>query len=820
MANATRVETIITCYPKEAIPFRKNNGFIIADVLGDSMNFSAGDSAGAGYQGQNSMPSIPWLGANTPTASSQSNVEFARFYKDGTVSFGNTVNDSGEMSILAGYIIEARHAYLDCKVQGESPSPPDAGNFDLTWKSEQGKHKSVIPPVAPKHNCFINSGSDVTAKARTVGTIPANRAVSFECYFSTLNSAGPQSAIRIAIGDKYSLVGRHGMSWMVDKKANGEWSQWRRLDKAGACNMHGKDYRLSFRRIAGYLVVSIGAAAFWLLEDGQGAPGQTQPRSVPEISWPEAPVVVNAYNVRARIGVALIKYSTATDSAFTGSFTRSFERATRVDGEMLTTGSCTGWRGAAPKPSITPIVTPGNVQYTCLMTGSAQGIDTPFVNKVMVRSRPIWGTTEVAGINVESCRRGDLGIDKAMPPITAGTEVSFTLDRDLLLFIFNNWKDYVKQFNPIEVRTRQHYDDGSTDGWIVQFYGYIYKLTYTTNGFGNRLLSVTTRDQTMRLQEENAIIDQHYPPLDFAFTEKLEGGGDAVIYTSDCVKEIVATALGPEAAETLNGNGDGNRFINEPIPLIDANSGGGFLALREIATGQAVTTNGFFFPPKLLEDAMSWINDFSKIEGCLFFYGWVSDDASGRQVLIYGRRKTITANRPTYVLPDMKYTANDINRLILAMENEKKPERCINRYLTAGKAEDGALGSLMISRYLGDARLPAGHPNSAENSWVRTKVIRSEMSLFAQQELANGLVAGIPTGELDFPKLTVRFMGYLQWGDKVTPKMEGTLPNIPDNTIGLNGETFRVAKLGHVIPEGGNDAKTVIWVESFTGFGY
>lgn len=819
MANATFVETEITCYPKAAIPFRKNNGFIIADVLGDSMNFSAGDSAGAGYQGQNSMPSIPWLGANTPTASSQSNVDFVRFYKDGTVTFGNTISDSGEKSILSGYILETRYAYLDCKVQDESPAPPDAGNFDLTWRSEQGKHKSVIPPIAPRHNCFLNSGSDVTAKARTVGTIPANRGMEFECHFSTLNPAGPQAAVRIAIGDKYSLVGRHGMRWMVDKKVSGQWSQWRRLDKAGVCDLHGRDYLLSFRRIAGYLVVSIGAAAFWLLEDGQDSPGQPAPRSVPEIGWPEAPVFVNAYNVRARIGVALIKYATANDVPFTGQFTRSFERATHVTNDLLTTATGTGWCGAAPAPMINPTVEPGSVKYACILTGSAQGIDTPFINKVMVRSQPQWTNPSVSGINVEACRKGDLTIDKAMPPIQAGTEVSFTLDRDLLLKFFNNWKNYVKQFNPIQVRTRQHYDDGSTDNWITQFYGYIYKLTYTTNGFGDRTLSVTTRDQTMRLQEENAIIDHHYPPLDFVFAERLAAGG-AALYPSDCIKEIVRLALGAEAADTLNGNGDGNRFINEPIPLIDANNGGGFLALRELTTGQAVLTNSFFFPPKLLEDAMSWINDFAKIEGALFFYGWVSDDTSGRQVLIYGRPKTIMANRPTYVLPDMKYTANDINKLILAMENEKKPERCINRYLTVGKAEEGALGAIMPSRFIGDARLAASHPNSAENSWVRTKVVRAEMLAFGQQGLASALIAGIPAGELDFPKITVRFMGYLQWGDKVTPKFEGTLPNIPDNTIGINGETFRVGKLSHVIPEGGADAKTVLWVGPLTGFGY
>lgn len=827
MANATYVETQITCYPKEAIPFRKNNGFIIADVLGDSMNFSAGDSAGAGYQGQNSMPSLPWLGANTPTASSQSNVEFVRFYKDGSVTFGNTVSDTGEKSILAGYILEARFAYLDCKVQGESPAPPDGGNFDLTWRSEQGKHKSVIPPVAPRHNCFLNSGSDVTAKARTVGTIPANRGLEFECHFSTLNPAGPQSAIRLAIGDKYSLVGRHGMRWMVDKKVDGQWSQWRRLDKAGVCDLHGKNYLLSFRRIAGYLVVSIGAAAFWLLEDGQSSPGQPAPRSVPEISWPEAPVYINAYNMRARIGVALIKYSTASDMPFSGSFTRSFERATRVTPEMLTSATCTGWRGAAATPVIAPSVSPGMVQYTCVMAGSAQGIDTPFVNKVMIRSRPVWGHSEPQGLPVERTRNGELSISKAMPPIMAGAEASFTLDRDLLLQLNGNWKNFVKQFNPVTIRTRQHYDNGDVDAWQYQFAGYLYKLTYTTSGFGSRTLSVTCRDPIMRLQEENAIIDNHYPPLDIEFAERLSSNAAAVIYPSDCIKAIVAQALGPEEADRINGDGNGNRYLSRPIALIDTvSNSGGFLGLQAAITGQAITTNGWLLPPKLLEDAMSWINDFSKVDSAILFYGWPNGDTSDWPCLIYGRLPNIYDARPTYTIPDLKYVEGDQNKLILAMENDGKPERAINRWLVVGVATtDSALSALTPSLFIGDARLPAGTYNAPEDSWVRTRVVRSEITsvmlpgLNMQQVVAEGIVGGMTDVELDFPRLDMRFQGYLQWGDKITPKMQGALPNIPDNTIGINGKTFRIGKLNHTIPVGGFDAKTTAWVAPLNGYG-
>ena len=828
MATRLREEVQILCYPKTQIPYRKNSGFVVSDILGDHMTLSGGDNEGMSIQGQNPTISLPYLNAGEASFTALDNVDFVRFLKDGTMKVGASI-DSAENSELAGIVLQARIALLDCKMQ-DAPVIVDTDNFDLNWESVQGKHKTVLPPESPQRTHIINSGSDLTAKVRTVGNIPANRSLQFDVHFSALKPSGPQGRVRIIWGGIYSLVAQHGMKWTVEKLVDGVWRIPRKLDSLPPVNMQGMGYQIQVRHLAGRLVISLGDKHFHFKET-EKKPSQRAP-VVKNSDWPAAQIQVNAFNARVRIGIALIKYADADDVPFTGLFKRTYDRKTNVTSEMVTTAGGSGWKAKEAGGTITvvPTIAPSQLSYACNLTAGASGIETPFVNKIMISSEPQWEYPTSDALDIAPATLS-LTVDMAMPPIMSGAECSLTVDRMILDELDSAWEGKVNKRNPVEIRTRSHYDNDTTGAWVNLFSGYVFKRDKAHPKFGDHAMSLTFRDPSMRLQAPAAVIDHRYPPLDFEFIKKLATGEATALYGSDCVKSILSIAISPHESQRLNGGSDisdqGNRYFNSHYALLDLESDqGGYLAVMAVADaigGTAPTINGFQLPPKFGDDALKWINDIALMDHAIFYYGrpfgW-----TGYPVPMYGRILNIISGRPTWIIPDLKYAEGDQNKVMLSADVSHRPERDVNRVLVWGSAPPG-LEELVPALFMGESRLPANDVNAPEHDWERTLVIRESVANFPglAQDLADAVISELAGREMEFPQLTMRGQATLSWGDKLQTREEGVCPDISDTNLGLEGKTFRVEKLQHQFEfdkSGGAEFTTTAWVRPLSAYGW
>lgn len=816
MATRTYEEVEILVYPNTAIPYRQNNGFVVADVLGERMGLGEGDNSGLTIQDFNPTISIPWLNGQAPNFSSLDGVEFVRFYSDGTCQFGASA-ESGKKDTVSGFILQGRIAYLDCKI---GSSTTDTSNFDQTWIEAQGKYKVVLPPGAPRRTRILNTSKDQTHKAQTKGKLPANRSFQVDVFLTVHTPDGQLPGFRVRWGADLSLVGRQGLKWCVERSVNGVDATWRKLDSLPPVNCEGGRYQIQVRRIAGRMVVTINGASFWFMDTQNGlSPKQSK---LKVMAWPEAPLQISCVNLRAQVGTALIKYADKNDTVFTGSIVRSFKRKTNANNEAVVLQKVSGWSPAPGLATVSAFVAQGSLSYTLSLRGSAQGIDTPFVNKVLIRTEPFWQYPVAVPLNL-SAATDSLVIDEAMPPIAAGAEVSLVVDRVRLNSINANWLDWVKSYNPVTIRTRSHYDDNSTGSWVSMFSGYIVKPNYTTK-FNDQMMTLTCRCPIIRLQKPAAVIDHRYPPLDFLFARGVEEQGNFSIYGADCVQEILRNTLGDSAADSLNGDGNGMRYFNDHYALLSTETdAGGYLAVTGALGAQPPATNGFYFPAPFGDDAMAWIGKLAAYDHAVFYYGRPSGH-TGFPCPVYGRILNILAGQPTYTIPDLKYVEGDQNKALLAAENERRPERDINRVLVWGKQPEGGAAQLLPSFRMAEARLPAGDRNSPEKSWERTLVIKSELANYpgGAEAIAMGTIAELRDRVMAFPRLEMQGQSYLTWGVKITGKTEGECPNISDTAIGLQ-QTFRVEKVQHTFEfdkSGGAQYKTIAWARPLSGLGW
>lgn len=817
MATRIRDEVQITCYPQSAIPYRKRTGVIVADILGERMNLGAGDAGGLAFEQANPTVSVPWLNGESLAFQNLVGVEFIRFLKDGTVQNGASAEDV-EASEMAGFILQGRVGQLDCKMENGN-TIEDGGNFDLTWKGLQGTWKTGKSAGSPAHNFILNTGADVTAKARTKGDIPESRSLLFEVAFTAKDKAGPQPGCRLAWGGLYSIVMRNGAKPTIEKKINGAWSIWRTLDGAAPVNTNGGRYQLQVRRIAGRLLVAIGPKVFHFIET-RTVPSRPEP--VPtNVAWPAAPLEANAYNVRVNLSVSLIKYADAADAPLTGAFSRVFTRRSNVDAGDITVASAAGWTapGAVP-PTVAATVGTNSLDYTCTLQGSAEGIDTPFISKVVVRSGQVWTHPTTTSLDIAPATV-NMSVSQGMPPYMPGAEVSIKLDRTLLP---SGWETYVGRYQPVDIQTRTEYDDGTFSDWTKLFGGYIYKINKGAPGVNDQPMVLTCRDPILRLQKPAAPIDHRYPPLDLLLLQPGVAVANTALYGGQCVQEILRIALGPFAADDLNGNGDPERYFNSHYPLLDAGTdAGGYFAIQGLLTGQPPTTNGFFFPPPFGEDALGWINKLAAYDHAVFFYGWPNGYEDTFPVPVYGRILNIISGRPTWDIPDARYVAGDENKVMLSAETDTRPDSDINRVLVwaKGPGKESGLEALLPAVRMAEDRLKPDDLNAPENTWERTLIIREEIGFIPT--VAEGIAAGVLQLLRDvlmqFPRVTMRGQARMQWGDKLTATQGAACGS--DDTLGLAGQGFRIERVEHSFNmENGVDFTTTAWVRPLSSTGF
>lgn len=830
MADLSLPDVELLVYPISKIPKKKYPGFIIGDVLGNLMNLGMGDSAGLGIEGMNPTVSLDWMtgtGSNDGIFVLIQNLEFVRFLKDGQFREGASTDNLNALapdknSEVSGFILEGREGFLDCKI---GTTALNTSYFDSNWKVLQGEWETIQPPDAPARTRIANTGTSLTSKACTIGDIDANRSLRFDLNFSGSISPSTQPACRISWGnDTYSVVGRHGMKWTVEKFINGQWQVLRKLDGAPPCNMNHQRYTVRVRRIAGRLVVSINDHAFHFLEMRQTASG----RAVPvDAAWPKGKLAVNFFNVRASLGCALIKYATASDVPFEGFYTRQVPCRTAImqsEQNNPPIGKTSGWQSNGTLTEISNVAVGGGYAlYTCALTANSAGIDTPFVSKAMIQFAQQWTAPTAAAIDLRPFLKR-ITVDCAMPPIVAGSELTVEVDRAYLDKKIAGWDNTITRYSPVELRVRRRYSDGSTEDWVKLFKGYIWNDPKASDGVGARGMTLTCRDSIIRLQKPAAIIDHHYPPLDFLFAFQEIGTRPlGEIWGSDCIKEILRRTVGDDEADALNGNGDGERYFTDHYPLIDfSGDSGGYFGTVAGITGQPPTQNGFLFPPPFGEDAINWIDKIRAYDHAVFFYGWPSGYSGDWPAPVYGRILNIIAGRATITIPDKEYLSGDRHKVMLSAETEGRPDKDFNRFLVWANPGGAAAPDFIPAIRMAEARLPTDDRNAAELTWERTDVIKEDIA--APAGAAEGLAMGRMLLQRDvetiWPKSTLRFLPTLDWGYKVQFAMDGATSDV---TIGLNGKTFRVEKVQHTIEFGSNDAnpaKTNIWTRPLSGTGF
>lgn len=813
---------------KAAIPQRTKQGVVVSHTYSDLVRLNWGDML-KDVQDFNPTISLDWQGQPEFTSIS-GGLLFARFHKDGHLTFGTDpklMARDGSKEDVAGWVLRPRLAPLDCKI---GTTTLDAGNFDSKWKPLQGTFETTSPNTNPAATRITNVGTDVTARAQTIGTIAARRGLQWDIHcVGILDATGPAPRLRCVMQQKkYSLLLPHGAKPAVQiQDGLGGWSTIRALKDLPNVELSRGDYKIEMFILNDRLVVGVNGHYFHIQEMQKPVAPKAQPKPK-ACDIPEGPVQFNAHNCRVTMGLSLLKWADPADVAYSGAFAVQVKKKTFLTtGTQLiphATGSTPGGTTLAAAATVTEGTTGSIIDYTVTLTASPAGIETPLVTKCLIYKAPVWSNPVAAAIEARAALVGTWDITHAMPPIMSDGEATFSFDRKMLSSkVASNWQDYISEDNPCEVLARWQQKDDVTgavtydppSGYYRLFKGYVAYIQKQTDGYNTNTMLVKMRGPMLRLQGNNARIDYRYPPLDWVFLDAAASASTPVtgqslpslssltIYGADCIQEMVRIALGDDEANVMNGNGNARRFLpsDHPALLSTDTDAGGLLALYD-ALKQPVTQNGWYFPPPFGDDVESWMKKIgSEIDRCVSFYGW-PDGAfvTDWPVLCYGRipefLKKLHPTRSTFIrIPDSNYLAGDVNKLLQMASTETRPERNINRVLTLGDTPTGGLEAVLPSLRMGEARLPPSDPRSPENSWEKTHIIRNSIYQFpgAAEAVAMKIIADITGLLMQFP--VFQFRGFpVQWGSICQLVANGSGS---DATLGLTGLPFRVEQVKH-----------------------
>jgi hypothetical protein len=787
-------ELRVLLYPREATPYKGRPGVVFVDSFGASMNLANGDTGSA--EVNNPADINPTIGDSwaasflNPNAYRLSNCDFVRFNKDGTFTEG--ASPSGDTTgDTAGFILRARIAPLDCKI-GTVPGPNTAYT-DLKWKVTSGEWAVAKSLNAPTRTVLTNVGEKALHQIRTIGNIAANRSLQWELDFESQLPEGPRPSFRLMWGgERYSILLRHGAVPQVEKKVGAKWQILRRLTGVRTSNLAGGHYLVGVRRIGGRMVISIDGYHCWFLDFQAFSDPTRQPLPV-DVSWPEGPLSINCYNVRADVGVSLIKYADADDSAFTGTVKRTVPIRTT---EVLKAFLAGWWRGGG---RVTGTTTPGpkSLDYTINLTASPAGVDTPFVTQILGQGADRWVYQNAAPLDAAHCIMSGT-VSLAAPGLVAGAEATMTFDREQLNELNPNWQNYAREYNVATIEARWVRRDGTTTNWYPLLAGYVHRVQRASAGLSARTLTLNFKDPIVRLQEPAAVVDHRYPPLDFVLLQNLTPT-PGVAYGSDFVRFLLARALGTTEAGKLHVKMPASHY---PLHSI-ANDRCGYVQVLRGLSGQPVTSGTTMFPAPHGQSVLSWIGDLQKKDGgTVFFYGWPNGHNGTWPIPCYGRERLfMQAANGIKTIYDTRLPNGVPAYVLLSSDSETRPDKDINRVLVWATNNMGVdLRGLLPALRMAEARLPSDDINSAEKSWERTYVIRDELAHIPGAAEARALLLiDMLRGRLrQWPRLTCRGDATLTWGSRVQVA-PGTLlcPDSPDYTMAIYNTVFRVDRVEH-----------------------
>lgn len=872
-----------TCYPRTAIPNRGRPGPMLNHLLPDMMNLGNGDGQGLGAPLTGINPGAGVSGGGQWVAQSArdfgsaggrtyrpafdavtGDLEFVRFGTDGRVTVGASAYQ-GKSEEVAGWTLRGR------EIPAHVGTTTGGGYAALGWQGATGVWGTVKDGNG--RGFIVNTASTPKQSGATATALGANQGFRADLTATALGTGALSGGVgvRLIWGADRALDLNDGALPVVLQRRNGQWQSVRRLEGAQPVNLRGGSLLVRVLRIGGRQVVQLGSERYHFLETDEGGGG------VPA-QWPAAPVQIETTNCRVRLGVAPISYTKPDGTPQTGSYRITEPRARQLDTDALQS-AVAGYVPRRDNVDVQVSTPAGVIQSDVTLTATAGGLDAPLLTMVQAQF-PLVPPPSTSGAPLDiSFAVTSASLSDAMPPIMSGAELTLEIDRGLLEAKFpfvpaqeeitetlddggtvtypateasgSDWTQVVDIDCPVDFEARWHYTDGSVGEWIQYFRGYVHAPSRASDAVGERKMTLVCRDQITRLQDPAGIVDHHYASLlDYLWgrkTRATQNAGGAKLWGGECVRAILRLAIGQSEADRLNGTGyndDGSLgvrfgsmkyFPSSHYPLLSA--GGdkcGYLTLEQVASGNVPTTGKPIFPAPWGSDALSWITTIAAFDRAIFFYGTSEGYNGSWPYPVYGRiTEILAARQTTHVIPDADYELDDANRMVEKLSVSARADANINRVLawSNGFGGDG-MESWMPALRMSEARLVPPDKNAPENSWARTKVLRSDLAGLpgGVEALAQVYINQIRNRVMQWPTLTMRGQDYRPlvgerptfWGDKIRLHTNGELS---DTTLGLNynGDStreFRVERVERLWTKGENpDHTETVWLRPLSAGG-
>lgn len=807
-------EAQVLLYPQTAIPKKGPFDFHLVDRIGELL-YPWSDSSGFDFlNALNPTPPIEW--AAQPHFTRISGAMFVRFLQNGRVQFGvsrpegDAFDGSQELS---GFIITPRLALLDCKI-GDTGGDLNTDATDLNWNILQGTWKTVLVPLAGQGTCLFNTGNDELAVASTAGNIPGNRSLCFEVAYLGHIPAGINPEQIISIGNKWALHLVHGKAPAICRYDGQTLEIFRVLGDGPSMNMQGGKYRIGFCRVAGRGVVFINEMAWWFLDTQEplsnfAGGGITNLPKAKEVTWGAYPLLVMCFNVKARLGVRVIKWSSAGGSPYQAVVERSVPLRTALVADADPVVCHAGWEREGTAITITPGNDTNNVTWQGLLRASADGIDTPLLGTVCLRFAPNWSSPVITPVDLRP-GTSSIRVSLPLPTVAPCATASLNLDREKLDKMAPGWRTVFAPYAPVTIRVRWQYQDGgaiSYGNWRTVFKGYVYKPDKASEEVNDGAMTIFCMDESLRLKNPAAMLDERVPPLDVVFMERALAAGASnngslfnrvALYGAECVQEIVRHFKGDAEANAINGDGNPLRFSPANMaPLYSSESdfcGYAPIAavLGESTTLAPVSQGGLCFPVPYGQDARAWISQFEQVDKAHCYYSRLPD--SDEPVLIYGRLLNILSGRSVRRIPDGDYQSGDVDRLMTSLRTERRPDADINTINVWGKTPEGMEGFIPALRMARAGLINPNDVNNAIHSWERARIIRTPFALTFAEGMAQGIIAQLDGVRHEWPSVSYRGDENALPGDVLQFVMNSATS---DEGLDLNGVRVRVESLDH-----------------------
>lgn len=833
MAQPLNPEWRVVAYPRTAIPRRKYEPYVIADLMADVMAGTSSDWGGILMRGAQAGKWTDW--ARLDSNLQLQNVGFCRFAPGGSIQWAA---DAGASGGAAGFF--AKPKMIACFPAGGeigAPSPP-SGQTALTWGTASGKWVWVPSRMTNGSPGIFNTENN--SEARTSEPWPEGRGFYFDITAWSQGQAasvGEPAEILITFSPVLRLAARQDGPWLLERSPDQgkTWEVWTKSEVP--FDALGRHYQVEVFILGGRLCWTINGVSKWLLDrDGNASsdiPKTTKngaPYTADLVKYiGGAPLSMSVRGCRARLEVAAREYPEP------GTVTRKIKRQSNA--AMRAVGVDPTGIGQLPPDSgliATSTTDSDTIEYTVTIKPDDGKLHSPFLSRLLLVHEPVWENGTGTGVDISAAITSGK-VTLAHPPVQAGSQGELTFSIEIAEALIPSWDEVVDTYCPIEVSARWYMDDDSYSDWSNLFRGYIMKISGVQEVYNNSTLTLELKDPVCRLMAPAAVVEGNAIPLDHFYKKQLgrniriaraeheamepEYNFDGTIsnvrtlsrretsyYDCQGVRDILFQFLGPSESSKINGNGDPFRYVPSDHPsLLDlSNAAGSWLGVAHtygitLTAGSLQAQEGAFLPPPYEEDALKWINKLCADFKTVFLYGHVNRNSSSWPVPIYGTYERILQNAMTFQISGV-----DAEKLLAeSARYDTKPENDYNAVLVLSNPFGATKPPGTPAMTQGEARLAPTHPRSQENTWRRTMVEKNNLAASPKTAAvyAAGILRGLRHAYAQWPEYKLpRGDGRVQPGDKFTAADDGHLP--------IAGVTFRAQVVEHEYNVSETDART------------